>query len=87
MYDTCNCLWQCLSSFQNGILTLESYMNGSWTQVGTWSASNKFQWTSKKIPMKLDFERKVTLKVATLDVSTHSLLLVHFKVYDLSNPD
>ena len=58
-----------LFSFQNGVFTVESYINGSWTPVATWSAAHQFNWTEQRHEMKFDFKRKLILKVATLDVS------------------
>ena len=58
--------------FQADIFTLESYVNGSWSQIGTWERYNTLPWPTLKIVDKLDFRLQHIFKVATLRVSKNT---------------
>ena len=47
---------------------MESFVNDSWTQVGTLGESNILQWKGEDIADKFDFNRQLHLIVTTLHV-------------------
>ena len=81
IYRVLNDVHNILFIFQTDLFTLEYYINGSWTQIGTWEMSNALRWPPLKITDTFAFRLQHIFKVATLHVSTLLSGTKKFHVY------